>query len=262
LTLIIGAHLNHYTIIAAGTRVAASLPSFRHAHHDGNHKIAMCRDGLVAASGYPGILNIFKKELLRDEMISVTKIKQIIADTVFPNMESYNRIFPHLGNHPRFLISHIPGPGDENPLLALCMTDPQGKFRKGIVNGIFTIMPADLNRSSGNAYEEYLRDNLIMFSGNDSDEGYFDALLSNLRRNIILISRCFVEMAGMSALVSHEMDIAALHLSGDIFYAYGQSAVFSYGELKGMLLIQDHPTTRYLTPDLYGSGSAVPVIPE
>jgi len=58
------------------------------------------------------------------------------------------------------------------------------------------------------------------------------------------------------------IDIAVLHLSGDVFYGCGLSAVISRGALRQMLLIQDHTITRYLTPELCGGDSAVHVMLE
>lgn len=262
LTLIIGAHLNHYMIVAADTWANASLPDIRHVHRDGNHKIAIFRDGLLAASGYPGILNLFKKELLRHETTTTLKVKEIIAHTLLPQMESYKKIFPQLENNTSFLISRIPDPLAQNSSPALYLINESGRIKEGVANDNFLILPADMNRNVSKRCQEYLRENLVAYAGADSEGGYFDELLSNLRRNLIVISNCFEWMTGISSQVSRDLDIAVLHLSGDVFYGCGPSAVISRGGLRQMLLIQNHTMTRYLSPDLCGGDSAVHVMLE
>ena len=262
LTLIIGAHLNHYTIVAADTRTDAHPPDIRNVHCDGNHKIAIFRDGLLAASGYPGILNLFKKELLKHETITTSKVKEIIAHTLLPQMESYRKLFPHLEDNTGFLISRIPDPLAKDPFPALYLINERGRIKEGVANDNILVLPADMNRQIGKRCQEYLRENLVAYAGLESESGYFDELLSNLRRNLIVISNCFEWMAGISSQVSRDIDIAVLHLSGDVFYGCGLSAVISRGALRQMLLIQDHTITRYLTPELCGGDSAVHVMLE
>ena len=262
MTLIIGAHLNHYMVVAADTRADAHPPDICHVHRDGNHKIVIFRDGLLAASGYPGILNLFKKELLKHETVTTSKVKEIIAHTLLPQMESYRKLFPHLENNTNFLISRIPDPLAKDPFPALYLINERGQIKEAIANDNFLIMPADMNRQVGKRCQEYLRENLVAYAGLESERGYFDELLSSIRRNLIVINYFFEQMAGISAQVSHDIDIAVLHLSGDVFYGCGSSAAISRGALRQMLLIQDHPTTRYLTPDLCGGDSAVHVMLE
>jgi len=62
--------------------------------------------------------------------------------------------------------------------------------------------------------------------------------------------------------MSHGIYIAALHLSGDVFYGCVPSAMISRGALQQMLLIRDHIVTRYLTPDLCRGDRMVHVMPK
>jgi hypothetical protein len=61
MTLLIGANLKHYTIIAADTRITWHHQFFGKSHTDGSHKIAMCHFGLVTGSGYVPALEAVKK---------------------------------------------------------------------------------------------------------------------------------------------------------------------------------------------------------
>jgi hypothetical protein len=143
---------------------------------------------LVIAASVNRFLNLFKKELLKHETITTFKVNEIIAHTLLPQMESYRKLFPHLENNTGFLISRIPDPLAKDPFPALYLINERGRIKEGIANDNFLVMPADMNRQVGKPCQEYLRENLVAYAGLESEGGYFDELLSNLSRNLIVIS--------------------------------------------------------------------------
>jgi hypothetical protein len=68
MTLLIGANLQDYVLVAADTRASWHDPLHGYCYEDGDHKIVACPLGLVTGSGYVGALNAVKRTLMRTEV--------------------------------------------------------------------------------------------------------------------------------------------------------------------------------------------------
>ena len=102
MTLIIGANLNNYVLVAADTRVAWKHPISGEAFKDHDHKIVNCKIGLVTGSGYTEALDSVKEELLRREINHTGEIEEIVNEKAIPKIRLLNKNNPEVKN--KFLV--------------------------------------------------------------------------------------------------------------------------------------------------------------
>ena len=107
MTLIIGANLNHYTILAADTRTSWTHPFLGECHRDHNHKIAVCKMGLIAGSGYVDALDSVKEELLKKEIFHTDEVLNIINKSAIPKIKLLNRNDPNSIKHKTCFMLYI-----------------------------------------------------------------------------------------------------------------------------------------------------------
>ncbi|MBU2634800.1 MAG: hypothetical protein KJ674_06200 [Nanoarchaeota archaeon] len=253
MTLLIGADLKHYTIIAADTRITWHHPFLGDNHKDGDHKIAMCNFGLITGSGYVDALEPVKKELLNKEINHTGEFLEIVKGIALPKVEELLKNNPQVKDNTCFLLSYRNTDG----LLRLGLIRPQWNYELGFYEDAVIVMPSDSSNEEAEKYTKELIEKLIKFEDKEySDADYGKNLFMNLFDNVRIIAQYFNEISQKSVYVSRDMDFAALLSSGAVVYGYGESIKVMNGALQMSIIPATHQT-RYLTPEIFKEGKNI-----
>lgn len=253
MTLLIGANLKHYTIIAADTRTTWHHPFFGNSHKDGDHKIAMCNFGLITGSGYVEALEPVKKELLNKEVNHTDEFLEIVKRLALPKVNELLKNNPQTKDNTCFLLSYRNTDG----LLRLGLIHPQYSYELVFYKEAVIVMPSDSNNEESEGYTNNLIEKLIKFEDKEyTDTEYAKNLFMNLYDNIRVIAQYFNEISQKSAYVSCDMDFVALLSSGAVVYGYGESCKVMNGALEMSTIPATHQT-RYLTPEIFKEGKNI-----
>lgn len=254
MTLIIGANLNHYTILATDTRTSWTHPFLGECHKDHKHKIAMCKMGLINGSGYVNALDSVIEELLKKEIFQTDEVLNIINEFAIPKIKLLNRNNPSSIKHKTcFLISYFTKL-DNKDILRLAFLHPKWDYQLNIVKESIIVMPGDTNEKYYEKYNKIIREGLHRCKlSNYSDKKYAVSVLTNICKNVIFIAKCFYEISKVSNLISSDFDFAALLLNDKVLYGYGDTKEVKSGKLRFRLLHRPNQT-RILTPDILEEG--------
>ena len=255
MTLIIGANLNHYTILAADTRTSWTHPFLGECHRDHDHKIAICKMGLITGSGYVDALDSVKEELLKKEIFHTDEVLNIINESAIPKIKLLNRNNPNSIKHKTcFIISYFTKL-DNKDILRLAFLHPELNYQLNIVEESHIVTPGDTNEKYYEKYNKILREGLHRCKvSNYSDKEYMVNVLKNICKNAIFIAKCFYEISKVSNLVSSDFDFAALLLNEMVVYGYGITKEVKSGKLSFRILHRSNQT-RILTPDILKEGN-------
>jgi hypothetical protein len=215
-TLLIGADLGNYTIIAADTRTWWKQ-WFSHNYRDGDHKIIMCDLMLITGAGYLDALESVKKELLDKEINHTDDVLEIIKNQALPKVEELRLNNPTIKESVCVMISYITI-HDNKPLLRLSLVHQKWGYQLVHFNDAIVVMPSDSSEEESERYTMFLQKNL-----SKADENIFintKLLEKNMSDNIGLIVKCFFEISKKSTLVSNDVDFAILLINGTILYGY------------------------------------------
>jgi tetrahydromethanopterin S-methyltransferase subunit F len=253
MTLLIGANLKHYTIIAADTRTSWHHPFFGNSHKDGDYKIAMCNFGLITGSGYIDALEAVKKELLSKEINHTDEFLEVVKRLALPKIDELHKNNTLIKDNTCFLLSYI----NNDRQLRLALIHPKWNYQLGFYEDAIISMPSDSSDVESEKYRGDLIKKLIRFDNKENNnEEYGKSLFMNLYNNIRIIAQYFNEISQKSNYVSRDMDFAALLLSGTVVYGYGDSCQVMNGALQMSIIPAAHQT-RYLTPDIFKEGKNI-----
>ena len=254
MTIIIGANLNHYTILAADTRTSWTHPFLGECHRDHNHKIAVCKMGLITGSGYVDALDSVKEELLKKEIFHTDEVLNIINESAIPKIKLLNRNnLSSIKHKTCFIISYFTKL-DNKDILRLAFLHPEWDYQLNIVKESIIVMPGDTNEKYYEKYNKILHEGLHKYKvSNYSDKEYMVSVLKNICKNTIFIAKCFYEISKVSNLISSDFDFAALLLNEMVVYGYGNIKEVKSGKLRFRFLNRSNQT-RILTPDILKEG--------
>jgi hypothetical protein len=259
MTLLIGANLDHYTIVAADTRTSWTDPSLGECHRDGDHKIVWCSLGIITGSGYINALDTVKNELLTKEISHTDQVLQIIKRRALPEIEDLHRRHPDVEDNTCFLLSYRTAI-NSRIVLRLSIIHPDWNYQLVHWADSIPVMPNDLI-GEVEKYAEFLRKNLIKFEGQDpSNKKYTAALFSNLSDNMKIIGTCFHEISKQSSQVSRDLDFAALLLlDGSAIHGHGKAdqVMQGYSEMG----VWNYQRACVLAPDIIAGSDASVVFP-
>ncbi|MBA7528312.1 hypothetical protein ES705_20495 [subsurface metagenome] len=257
MTLISGANLNYYTILAADTRRSCTHPLVGECHRDHDHKIAICKMGLITGSGYVDALDSVKEELLKKEIFHTDEVLNIINKSAIPKIKLLNRNDPSSIKYKTyFLISYFTSL-DNKDILRLAFLHPELNYQLNIVEESIILTPGDTNEKYCEKYNKILRKGLHRCKvSNYSDKEYMVSVLTNICKNAIFFAECFYEISKISNLVSGDFDFAALLLNGLVVYGYGNSKEVKSGKLR-LSIFHRSNQTRVLTPDIFKEGDII-----
>lgn len=255
MTLLIGANLKEYTILAADTRISWHHPLFGFiTHRDGDHKIAMCNFGLVTGSGYVDALEAVKKELLTKEINHTDEFLEAVKRLALPKVEEMLKVNPWVKNKTCFLMTYKTKL-NENECLRLALVHQQWDYKIGFYEKAVISMPADSSNEECEKYNADLIQKLILFDYNGEDE-YIKNFLLNLYNNIKIIAQYFNEISQKSLYVSQDMDFAVQLLNGTVIYGYGDSSKIKEGALH-LSIIPAPNQARFLAPEVFKEGKDI-----
>jgi hypothetical protein len=256
MTLLIGANLKHYTIVAADTRTSWSQLPFGRMYRDGDHKIIMCDLGLITGSGYTDALELVKKELLTKVIFHTDEFIEIINQRALPKINELHRTNPQARDNTCFLVSYRTVLNNEN-MLRLALFHPKWNYQLGYYEDVTVVMPADSKEEEVEKYSLFLREHLVKFNDKGlSDDEYVENLFTGILDNIKIIAKCFCEISQQSFFVSQDMDFAALLLNGTVIYGYGESNKLVNGNFKMSIIPSSHQS-HILTPDIFKEGEQI-----
>lgn len=257
MTLIIGANLNHYTILAADTRTSWWHPLLgKWQHRDHDHKIAICKMGLVTGSGYTKALDSVKKELLKKEIYHTDDVLKIINELAIPEIELLHKYYPNMKDNTCFLISYFTS-SDNEKILRLSILHSKWKYKLCIIKEPYTVMPSDTNEKYCEKYNKILNEGLHRFKEcNYSEKEYIASIVTNIYKNAIVFAECFYEISKISNFVSGDFDFAAFLSNEMVVYGYGNSKEVKSGKLR-LSIFHRSNQTRILTPDIFKEGDII-----
>lgn len=256
MTLIIGANLNHYTILAADTRTSWMHPFFGECHKDHKHKIAMCKMGLIAGSGYVNALDPVIEELLKREISHTDEVLKIINELAIPEIELLHKHDPNIIDITCFLISYFTSSDNEN-ILRLAFLHPEWEYQLNIVKESIIVTPRDTNEKYYKKYSKILHEGLHRCKvSNYSDKEYMLSVFTNICKNAIFFAKCFYEISKVSNFVSGDFNFTALLLNEMVVYGYGNSKEVKSGKLS-LRIFHRSNQTRILTPDIFKEGDII-----
>jgi len=259
MTLLIGANLKHYTILAADTRTSFSHWFWGESHKDRTHKIAMCNFGLITGSGYVNALDSVKKELLSKDITHTDEFLEVVEKFAVPEIENLIRENPGIKHNTCFLLSYRTILDDERKL-RLSLIHPKWNYQLGIYEKAVVVMPTDFNEEKVDKYNNLLNEELIFFENNEkySDVEYAKNLYKNIYKNIQIVAKYFNEISQQSAYVSQDVDVTAYLLNGNYIYTYGETNDLMQGIMKLANIPSSHQT-RFLTPDIFKEGKKIDI---
>ncbi|NQU73300.1 MAG: hypothetical protein HQ547_01140 [Candidatus Omnitrophica bacterium] len=257
MTLLIGANLNHCTVIAADTRTSWRHPLLGDTHTDGDHKIAMCTLGLVTGSGYVDALDPVKKELLSKEIMHTDQILTIVQQKALPKIEELRKNNLRIRDKTCFLLSYCTI-SDNAKLLRLALIHPDWEYKLAFYDSVVVAMPSDSSEEESIKYNKVVTADLIRLENKEfmAQETIAKDILVNLYSNVKSIAKHFHEISKKSKYVSPDMDFAALLLNGAIIYGYGESSEIMKGIFR-MSVIPPAHQTQFLTPELFKKGNKI-----
>lgn len=258
MTLIIGANLNHYTIIAADTRTSWWHPLLgKWQHRDHDHKIAMCKMGLVTGSGYTKALDSVKEELLKKEIYHTNEVLKIINELAIPEIELLNKHDPNIKDNTCFLISYFTSSDNEKILRLSIFLHGKWKYQLYIIKEPYIVMPSDTNKKYYEKYNKILNEGLHRFKEcKYSEKEYIASVVTNIYKNTIFFAECFYEISKISNFVSGDFDFAAFLSNDMVLYGYGDTKEVKSGKLHFRFLHSSNQT-RILTPDILKEGDII-----
>ncbi len=258
MTLLIGANLGSYTILAADTRV-----SWFHGllHKDGNHKIAKCQFGLITGSGYVDALEAVKKELLKKTIEHTDQILGIINTTALPLLNQLLQNYPNDKSKTCFLITYATQV-ENSEVLRLALLHPSWEYKLAWGDKTTVVMPGDSGKEDGNLYLNRLNKELLNFEIScDDNREFLSKFFDNFIINIKCIARCFDEISLFSKFVSKDMDYAITLKGGMVIYGYGLSSELKEGRNFRFSIIGSSCQTRFLTPEIFKEGEQITAPP-
>ncbi len=195
MTLLAGANLGGYTLIAADTRASWQDPPGTWHHLDREAKIARCGFGLVTGSGYEGALNAVKKELLRRSIEHTDDFLEVVRYHAMPVLEQLRENFPAVDDRTFFLQSYLTDV-DGRAVLRLAAIKPGRDMGIAPYNDDAVVLtgPPDISVEEISEYKRYLRESIRRFEWPD------DFLLQNeddrdkLSQSIVQNSRSIIEV--------------------------------------------------------------------
>ncbi|MDD5771936.1 MAG: hypothetical protein PHX78_00555 [bacterium] len=250
MTLLIGANLKSYSIIAADTRASWEIPFLGKQHKDGDHKIAACSFGLVTGSGYVDALDAVKKELLQKTISNTNEFTDIIQRCVKPKIEELKKINPGTEDNTCFLISYRNNEG----LIRLAVMHAKWNYELELYDDVAVILPTNFTIEKSEEYRSCIREKLTEFQDNVNtnscdNEIFLNNLINHINCTVKLIASYFHEISEKSSYVSSDVDIGVLLNDGNVIYIYGDSMKIKEGKSSLNVLI-NNSDTRFLTPDI------------
>ena len=256
MTLIIGANLNHYTILATDTRTSWSHPLLGKCHRDQDHKLVMCNMGLITGAGYVNALNPVKEELLKKEISHTDEILEIINELAIPEIELLHKNDPNIKDNTCFLISYFTSINNEN-ILRLLLLHPDWEYQLNYIKQSIILMPNDIDKKYIEKYNKILHKGLHKFKESQyTEKEYMVSIFTSIFINATFFAECFYEISKISNFISLDIDFAALLLNGMIIYGYGDSKEVKRGKLS-LSIIPNFNRSRILTPDILKEGKII-----
>lgn len=233
MTLIIGANLNNYVLVAADTRTSWNHPIFGESFKDHDHKIVNCKIGLVTGSGYTRALNSVKEELLRREINHTNEIEEIVNEKAIPKIRLLNKNYPEVKNKTCFLISYFTRTGTKQNILRLAFLHPDWNYKISIVKESIIVMPSDSQKEEVDEYSSKLSKGITKRTTIYNPENILnESAIENITENLLFTANCFSEISKKSKYVSEDFDYTVLLANGAIIYFYVASSGFKKGHLK------------------------------
>lgn len=256
MTLLVGANLKHYILLAADTRTTLHDPLLGKFHRDDDHKIVMCSMGLITGSGYVNALDSVKHELLSKEISHTDQILKIINELAKPEIEKLHKYDPNIKDYTCFLISYFTNINNES-ILRLSFLHPAWDYQLNLIQESIIVMPVDTKREDYDKYSQTISERLNTFRNSKIPEReYLQIVLSNIIKNVIIFAECFDEISKISNFVSKYIDFAALLSNGIVIYGYGDSRDIISGKLK-FSIIPNSNQSRILNPDIFNEGEMI-----
>ncbi|MGQ9629205.1 MAG: hypothetical protein ACUVXI_02690 [bacterium] len=251
MTLVIGAHLPDYTVLAADTMTTYEEGG-RRFFEGGHHKIISTGFGLVTGVGLTPILDSIK-QILR--MIPIRRTDQLRA-LIREKTEGWMRRLEQKFNvdpkgmqywNTGFVLTYLSGTEGE-PEVKLSVISPRDDYALVDVGEgeVCLLMPLESSANEGERYRDFLRSQLK-----------HDPSLENVRENLELIEGCFREIARRYPSVSADVDIGILFALRGIYYTYYDGTSESFA----LYPIPHHPVGRLLTPDILTEEDLTPPVP-
>ena len=233
MTLIIGANLNNYVLVAADTRTSWNHPIFGESFKDHDHKIINCKTGLVTGSGYTEALDSVKEELLRREINHTGEIEEIVNEKAIPKIRLLNKNNPEVKNKTTFLVSYFTKTVDKQNILRLAFLHPDWNYKISIVKETIIIMPSDSQKEEVDEYSNKLSKGIARSTPIYSPENILnESVIANITKNLFFIADCFNEISKKSKYVSKDFDYAVLFANEIIIYCYVTSSGLKNINLK------------------------------
>jgi hypothetical protein len=257
MTLIIGATLNNYVLVAADTRVSWKHPISGESFKDHDHKIVNCKIGLVTGSGYTKALDSVKEELLRREINHTGEIEEIVNEKAIPKIRLLNKNYPEVKNKTSFLISYFTKTGDKQNVLRLAFLHPDWNYKISIVKETIVVMPFDVQKEIVEEYSNKLSKGItrcptIYNPGNVLNE----SVIANITKNLFFIADCFNEISKKSKYVSKDFDYAVLFTNEVIIYCYVASSELKNGNFK-LSVFHRNNHSYILSPNICSEGKII-----
>lgn len=257
MTLLIGANLKEYAIIAADTRISWFNGLF---HKDQDHKIALCEFGLITGSGYVDALDSVKKELLKKTISHTDEIYEIVNQYARPLIEQLEKDYPNSQHNTCFLITYATLV-ENKKTLRLAILHPEWNYKLGFYEKSAVVMPSGSLEESIRKYSTFLDERLVDFPKDVDDDKFTEAFFENFFTNIHPIAQCFHEISQISKFVSNDIDYAVTLLNGTVIYGYGKSEELMNGKNLRFSIIPASPNTKFLTPEIFKEGKKIEIPP-
>ena len=256
MTLLIGANLKHYAIIAADTRTSWHHPFFGNGWNDQDHKIVMCSLGLITGSGYVGALNPVKKELIKTEIRHTDELLRIINELAIPEIKLLHKFNPAIKDNTCFLFTYRTNI-DNEIIVRLSFLHPKWDYQLIHIEKSTIVMPIDTNENVVEKYSSLLHEGLKEPKNNyESDKEYAVDIFRNIYENAIFLANFFYDISGISNHVSRDFDVAALLINGTIIYGYGETKDVKLGKV-GLSIMPGLNHSKILTPEIFKEGNII-----
>jgi hypothetical protein len=200
-------------------------------------------------------LNRVKEKLLAEDIEHTDQVLRVIRENAVPLVNALSDSYTNVRGSTCFLISCI-GVTEDRFRLRLGLIHPDWDYDLAFYqpNSAAFVGPADLGTEEVRRYAELMRTDLSVPDDGESDDDEFVASLSeSISENVKLVARCFSEISGLSRLVSPDLDVAIMLITGGVLYGYGDSRAVSSKGLK-MAVIPPGFTRCILTPKIVGDG--------
>lgn len=163
-------------------------------HRDHDHKIAMCKMGLVTGSGYTKALDSVKEELLKKEIYHTNEVLKIINELAIPEIELLNKCDSNIKDNTCFLISYFTSSDNEKILRLSIFLHSKWKYQLYIIKEPYIVMPSDTNKKYYEKYNKILNEGLHRFKEcKYSEKEYIASVVTNIYKNTIFLPNAFTK---------------------------------------------------------------------